>query len=248
MSNGTEREYRRRRGIHPASLALLAAAALITAMSVGSMATIGPSTGDALAVTAWLTVAGRVALEQFRSRTSVTAEGVTVRGAIRTRSWAWSEIYGIRVEDIKWGSPRWSGYLYTTAGGRVRLPHVDEYQLTDPIAEIADLGATALRLGLTSLDTRPDVEDRIARGKRRRTAWLRAAVASAVLMVALLVVDFALVFTDQPTHTYPLLLGVPLACAPVLFLALDRIGERQHRRGLTPPAPPTRTATGGQAE
>lgn len=223
---------------------MLAAATLIIAMAVNAMATLGPSAGDALAVAAWLAIAGRVVLEQFRARTSVTAEGVTVRGAIRTRTWAWSEIYGIRVEDIKWGTPRWSGYLYATDGSRARLPHVDEYQLTDPIAEIADLCAAAVRLGLTSLDTRPDVEERIARRTRRRKASQRTAIAGVAVMAAMLVVDFWLLFTDRPTHTYVLVLGVPLVCLPVLFLALDRIGERQHRRGLTTATPPTRTATG----
>ncbi|MEE1759369.1 PH domain-containing protein [Streptomyces sp. SP18BB07] len=242
MSNEIDREYRRRRGIHPALLVTMAAAALIIAMSANSMMTLGPSSGDALAVTAWLLIATRVALEQFRARTSVTADGVTVRGALRTRSWAWSEIYGIRVEANRWGSPRWSGYLYATDGTRVRLLHVDEYQLTDPIAEIADLGATALRLGLTSMDTRPDAEERIARGARRRTASQRTAIASAVVMAAMFVIDGWLLFTDRPTHTYLMLLGVPLACLPVLFYAFDRLGERRHRRGLTPPA--TRTATG----
>ncbi|MDX3645269.1 PH domain-containing protein [Streptomyces sp. MB09-02B] len=191
---------------------------------------------------AWLLIATRVALEQFRARTSVTEDGVTVRGALRTRGWAWSEIYGIRVEDNRWGSPRWSGYLYGTDGTLVRLLHVDEYQLTDPIAEIADLGATAVSLGLTSMDTRPDVEQRIARGARRRKAWQRAAIASAVVMAAMFVVEAWLLFTDRPTHLYALILGVPLACLPVLFYAFDRLGERRHRRDLTPPA--TRTATG----
>lgn len=242
MSNGIERQYRRRRGIHPAQLVTLAAAALIITMAVSTMTTSGPSTGNALAVAAWLTVTGRVVLEQFRARTSVTAEGVTVRGALRTRSWAWSEIYGIRVENNRWGSPRWSGYLYATDGRRVRLPHIDEYQLTDPIAEIADLCAAALQLGLTTLDTRPDVEEHIARKARRRRAWQRTAIASAVVMAAMFVVDGWLLFTERPTHTYLLLLGVPLVCVPFLFLVLDGFGERRHRRGLTPPA--TRTATG----
>ncbi|WNZ09201.1 PH domain-containing protein [Streptomyces sp. 11x1] len=241
MSNEIDREYRRRRGIHPALLVTMAAAAFIIALSVNSMMTLGPSSSGAMAVAAWLFVVTRAVLEQFRARTSVTAEGVTVRGAIRTRSWAWSEIYGIRVEDNRWGSPRWSGYLYATDGTRVRLLHVDEYQMTDPIAEIADLGATALRLGLTSMGTRPDVEERVARGARRRKAWQRAAIASAVVMAATFVVDFWLGFTDRPTHLYALVLGVPLACLPVLFYAFDRLGERRHRRGLTPPA--TRTAT-----
>ncbi|MFM9588912.1 PH domain-containing protein [Streptomyces scabiei] len=243
MSNEIDREYRRRRGIHPALLVTMAAAALVIAMSVNSMMTLGPSSGSAMAVAAWLFVVTRAALEQFRARTSVTIDGVTVRGAVRTRSWAWSEIYGIRVEDNRWGSPRWSGYLYATDGTRVRLLHVDEYQMTDPIEEIADLGATALRLGLTTTDTRPDVEERIARGARRRKAWQRAAIASAVVMAAMFVVEAWLLFSDRPTHLYVLALGVPLACLPVLFYAFDRVGERQHRRGLTTPA--TRTATGG---
>ena len=246
MSNEIDREYRRRRGIHPALLVTLTAAALIIAMSVNSMLTLGPTSGSAMAVAAWLLIATRVVLEQFRARTTVTADGVTVRGALRTRSWAWSEIHGIRVEANRWGSPRWSGYLYATDGTRVRLLHVDEYQLTDPIAEIADLGATAVRLGLTSMDTRPDVEERIARGARRRTAWQRAAIASAVVMAAMFVVDAWLLFTDRPTHMYLMFLGVPLACLPVLFYAFDRFGERRHRRGLTPPA--TRTATGARPD
>ena len=66
MSNGIERQYRRRRGIHPAQLVTLAAAALIITMTVSTMTTSGPSTGNALAVAAWLTVAGRVVLA-FRS-------------------------------------------------------------------------------------------------------------------------------------------------------------------------------------
>ncbi|MFM9554929.1 PH domain-containing protein [Streptomyces caniscabiei] len=242
MSNGIEREYRRRRAIHPALLGTLAAATLIIAITVNMMTTFGPSTGETLTVAAWLTVAGRVLLEQFRARTSVTADGVTVRGALRTRGWTWSEIYGIRVENIRWGNPRWSGYLYATDGSRARLPHVDEYQLTDPGAEIADLCAAALRLGLTTLDTRPDVEERIARRARRRRAGQRTAVASGVVLAGAFVVDGWLLFTERPTHTYLLLLGVPLVCAPFLFLVLDGFGERRHRRGLTPPA--TRTATG----
>ncbi|MGW0871008.1 PH domain-containing protein [Streptomyces sp. NPDC002740] len=241
MSDGIEREYRRRRGIPPAFLTMLIAAALVTANALHAMATLGPSGWDVLAVAAWLTVAGRVALEQWRARTFVTADGVTVRGPIRTRSWAWSDIYGIRVEDNRGSTPRWSGYLYAIDGNRVRLPHLDEYQLTDPIAEVADLCATALRLGLTSLETRPDAEERIARRTRRRRAWQRAAVASLVVAAVMFVYDIWLVFDDRPTHTLLLVGGVPLLCLPVFFLVLDRIGERQNRR-LTDPA--TRTSTG----
>ncbi|WP_244172453.1 hypothetical protein [Streptomyces europaeiscabiei] len=113
--------------------------------------------------------------------------------------------------------------------------------MTDPIAEVADLCATALRLGLTSLETRPEVEERIARGTRRRKAARRAGIASLVVAAAMFALTTVLVFTDRPTHTLLLLGGVPLLCLAVFFLALDRVGERQNRR-LTHPA--TRTSTG----
>ncbi|WP_371577646.1 PH domain-containing protein [Streptomyces sp. NBC_01314] len=241
MSDSIEREYGRRRGVPPAFLITLAAAGLVTAGALDAMATLGPSGWEVLAVATWLTVAGRGALEQLRARTFVTADGVTVRGTIRTRSWAWSDIYGIRVEDNKGSTPHWSGYLYATDGRRVRLPHLDEYQLTDPIAEVADLCATALGLGLTSLETRPEVEERIARGTRRRSAVRRAGRASLVVAAVMFVLTTGLVFTDRPTHTLLLLGGVPLLCLAVFFLVLDRVGESRNRR-LTHPV--TRTSTG----
>lgn len=243
MSDGIQREYRRRRGIPPTFLTLLVAAVLVSANALYAMASLGPSGWDMLAVAAWGAVAGRVLLEQFRARTSVTADGVTVRGAIRTRSWAWSEIYGIRVEESRRSTPRWSGYLYATDGRRARLPHLDEYQLGDPIGEVADLCATALRLGLTSLETRPEVEDRIARGARRRKAWQRAAVASLVVAALMFALNTWLIFTNRPTHSLLLIGGVPLVCLPVFFLVADRFGEERHRR-LSHPRPAPRTATG----
>ncbi|MCC9709155.1 hypothetical protein E4N62_30235 [Streptomyces sp. MNU76] len=42
MSNEIDREYRRRRGIHPALLVTMAAAAFIIALSVNSMMTLDP--------------------------------------------------------------------------------------------------------------------------------------------------------------------------------------------------------------
>ncbi|MEU1193491.1 PH domain-containing protein [Streptomyces sp. NPDC005859] len=240
MRDGIEREYRRVRGVPPALLIMLIATVLVTANALHAMATLGPSGWDVLAVAAWLTAAGRVALEQWRARTFVTADGVTVRGPIRTRSWAWSDIYGIRVEENRGSTPRLLGYLYSTHGHRVRLPHFDDYQLTDPIAEVADLCATALRLGLTSLETRPEAEERIARGTRRRKAWQRAAIASLVVAAVMFVYELWSVFDDRPTHTLGLIGGVPLLCLPVFFLLLDRVAESQNRR-LTDPA--TRTST-----
>ncbi|BBC35965.1 hypothetical protein SGFS_072590 [Streptomyces graminofaciens] len=231
MSDGIEREYRKTRGVPSTYLVLMAAGILVSVNAARAMTEFGPSAWNALALVVWLVAIGRVALEQWRAHTSITADGVTVRGPLRTRTWAWSEIYGIRVEDNKRGStPRWSGYLYATDGRRVRLPHLDDYQLTDLIAEVADLYATAVRLGLTSPETRPDVEERIERGARRRKALQRAALASGTVAVVMFALDFWMILADRPTHTFLLVLCLPLLCLPVFFLVLDRVGEAQAAR------------------
>ncbi|EKX61663.1 hypothetical protein STRIP9103_00595 [Streptomyces ipomoeae 91-03] len=230
MNDGIEREYRRRQGVPTAHLTLAAVAVVVTLNALRSMTMPGPRAWEALTVVLWLVIGGRVVLEQWRARTYVTADGVTVRGPLRTRTWAWYDIYGIRVEDSKWGTPRWPAYLYRMDGRRTRLPHFDEQQLADPIAELADLYAVAVRLGLTSVETRPEVEERIQRGARRRTAWQRATVTGVVVAVAMFVLETWMIFTDQPAHSFLLLLCVPLLSVPVLFLLLDRIGEAQAAR------------------
>ncbi|MEV7341660.1 PH domain-containing protein [Streptomyces sp. NPDC093544] len=225
MDDGIEREYRGRRVV-PAAYVSLVAVAVIATVGVLNATTLSGQKASGLMVPAlWLFGGVRVALDQWRARTFVTADGVTVRGPLRTRTWAWTEIYGIRVENNRRGSPHWQAYLYRTDGRRVSLPHLDELQRDDPIAEAADLCATAVRLGLTSLETRPEVEERVRRGARRRTAWQRALGASLVVVVALFVRDFWMIFTDRPTLSFLLLLGIPLFCLPVFFLLLDRLGE-----------------------
>jgi hypothetical protein len=211
---------------------------VIVAIGVLNATTLSGLRGSHLMVPAlWLFLGVRVVLEQWRACTFVTADGITVRGPLRTRTWAWTEIYGIRVENRGWGSPHWPAYLYRTDGRRVGLPHFDELQLDDPIAEATDLGATAVRLGLTSLETRPEVEERIRREARRRTAWQRALGASLVVVVALFVRDFWMIFTDRPTLSFLLLLGIPLLCLPAFFLLLDLLGETlaTRRSRATPP-------------
>ncbi|MEU6802545.1 PH domain-containing protein [Streptomyces neyagawaensis] len=229
-SGGIAREYRRTRRMPPPTLLLMAAGVLVGANSVYAMTESGASLWNGLSLAAWMVVVGRGALEEWRAHTSVTADGVTVRGALRTRTWPWSDVYGIRVEDNRHGFPRWSGYLYAVDGRRTRLPQVDEYHLPDPIGEIADLYATALRLGLTSPEPRPEVEKRIERETRRRKAWQRAAVVGAVVAVAMFVLDGWLLFTDRPSNTFLLVLCVPLLCLPLAFLALDRVGEARAAR------------------
>ncbi|MFD7136469.1 PH domain-containing protein [Streptomyces sp. NPDC059894] len=236
MDDGIEREYRRRQWVPAAQLALAAVAVLVAFNALQWMTLSGPTAVDALVVAVWLCLGGRVALEQWRTRTNVTADGITVRGPLRTRTVAWSDVYGLRVENSGQRNPRWQAYLYRADGRRVRLPHLDEAQLTDPIAEVADLCATAVRLGLTSLETRPESEERIRRGARRRTAWRRAGLGGLVVAAVLFAVDFWAILNDRPTHSYPLLLCVPLLCVPLFFLLLDRFGEAVAARRPTGPA------------
>jgi hypothetical protein len=224
-SGGIAREYRRTRRMPPQAALTMTAGVLVGAISVFAMTESRASVEHGFALAVWTVLVVRMMLEQWRARTSVTADGVTVRGALRTRTWAWSDIYRIRVEDDKQGFPRWSGYLYALDGRRARLPHIDEYQMPDPIAEVADLYATAVRLGLVSPQTRPDVEVRIERGARRRTARRRSGVVALVVAAAMFVLDGWLLFTDRPTHTFLLVMCVPLICQPLAFLALDRVGE-----------------------
>ncbi|KUO12075.1 PH domain-containing protein [Streptomyces sp. DSM 15324] len=225
MGEGIEREYRRVRTV-PVVYVGLVAAALVVGVGLLRLTTPGTRPLDLLTPAIWVAVGTRVALEHWRARTSVTVEGVTARGPLRTRTRAWSEIYGIRVEGgRRGGSSRWPAYLYDTDGHRIRLFQVDELQLADPIGEMADLSATAVRLGLMSSATRPELEVLIARRARRRTAFQRAVVGCLIVAVAAFVVFTWLLLTDRPTHTVLLLLGLPLLCLPVLFLALDRLGE-----------------------
>ncbi|MEU1177143.1 PH domain-containing protein [Streptomyces sp. NPDC005820] len=226
MGEGIERQYRRQRAVPLVYLSLVAAT-VVVGINVLDMVTLdGPTGRHLLPLAIWLGLGARVALEHWRARTSVTAQGVTVRGPLRTRTRAWSEIYGIRVEGAKrGGSPRWPAYLYDTDGRRIRLFQVDEQQLGDPVGEVADLSATAVRLGFLAPETRPELEEAIQRGARRRTAWQRAVIGCLVVMVAAFVLFAWLVFTDRPTYTWLLLLGLPLLCLPVFFLVLDRIGE-----------------------
>lgn len=224
MGEGIEREYRRRRAVPTVYLGLGAVVVVVGVNALWVLTLGGPLGWDQLTVAIWLGVGCRVALEHWRARTWVTGEGITVRGPLRTRARAWSEVYGIRVDGGGRGSPRWPAYLYDTAGRRIRLFQLDEQQLDDPIGEVADLCGTAVRLGLMSAAARPELEELIRRGARRRTALRWAVVACLVVAVAAFVVFTWLLFTDRPTHTVWLLLVLPVLCFPVFFLLLYRFG------------------------
>ncbi|WP_340376786.1 PH domain-containing protein [Streptomyces sp. SS7] len=226
MGEGIGREYRRRRTA-PVVYGSLVAATVVVGVGLLRLTAPGIRLSDLVTPAFWAVIGTRAALEQWRARTSVTAEGVTARGPLRTRTRAWSEIYGIRVEGgRRGGSPRWPAYLYDTQGRRIRLFQLDEQQVDDPVGEVADLSATAVRLGYLAPRTRSELEALIGRRARRRSAFGRAVVGCMVVAGAAFVVFTWLLFTDRPTHPWLLLLGLPLLCLAVLFLFLDRLGER----------------------
>lgn len=171
--SGVEREYRKRRKLPQAYLLLVGVVMLNGLIQTGRVQ-LGHDNGLRIwtsAALALLMVATlvRIVLEQYRAHTRVTAAGITVRGAVRSRTWAWQEVYDIRVQPSPRGSgrmaPQWLAYLYDMEGRRVRLPHLDDWQLDDPYAEVSALRlAAAPHRGLT-WERRPQVEEDPAAGR-----------------------------------------------------------------------------------
>jgi hypothetical protein len=237
------REYRRRRPVPKALLALMVFCLLTAAQQTWRTFTSSPSSA---LVPEWLSTAGAVALwvplaalalDQWRGRTLVTARGVTVRGAVRTRSVAWEDVHDIRVEprrrDTHGLTPRSPAYLYATDGRRILLPRLDEWQLDDPYAEVAELRATvALRDGGVGEAPWAEAEARVRWRAGHRTAWQRANLGAALVLAAMVVLwaGRALV-TGAQGQPFLLLVCVPLASLAVLAALLHGWWEVRAGRG-----------------
>ncbi|MGW7524697.1 PH domain-containing protein [Streptomyces sp. NPDC054783] len=165
------------------------------------------------------------ALSEWRAHTVVTARGITRQGPLRARTWAWSAVYDIRIENS--GSrplnahPRWPAYLYDSEGRRFLLPQVNEWQLDDPYAEVAALRAAAWRYGMP-YGQRAETEERILRQAGRRRGWQWASVAAVVVFALMLVVALAEDVAGTPANLFLLLLVIPLAAFGLLGLLLAR--------------------------
>lgn len=228
---GIEREYRRRRPLPKAVLGVLAFYLVIAVR--GTFQAFSSPRPDAV-VPAWLVATGSVALwvlltrlvlSEWRARTVVTADGVTVRGAVRTRTRTWHGVHDIRVEpyarDTYGLTPRLLTYLYDTDGRRILLPRFDERQLDDPCAEVADLREAAARHRGRSWEPRPEAEARVRWRAGHRKAWQRANLGAAVVLAAM----FALwvwqeLFGTAPFRPLTLLVCVPLASLGALAALL----------------------------
>jgi hypothetical protein len=163
-----------------------------------------------------------------RGRTTVGVDGVATRGAFRVRRWAWHDIYDLRVETRpgqRGADAKSLTFLYDNDGRRALLPHLDDWQLPDLWAEVADLHTAAARHRGMTWEPRPAVEVRI----RERAAYRKAQERgiSGALIVFFAAVTYLLWETAVDNGPHPflfllLLIGAPLATYGLLTLLFRR--------------------------
>ncbi|MFJ3304398.1 PH domain-containing protein [Streptomyces sp. NPDC086549] len=220
-----EREYRKQRKL-PGRYVLL----VVIIMGNGLLQTVRteddmPPWWPAVCAALILWACAWVALSQLRARTRVTADGITRQGPVRARTWAWRDVYDIRVQPVEGGRtalhPQWPAYLYDSDGRRFMLPQLNEWQLDDPFAEVADLRTAAARHRGLTWEQRPEVEERIRRRTVQRKAWRWASIAAALTLGAMVVVLAGEVAVGSPKSPFLLLVCVPLAAFAVLGALLN---------------------------
>ncbi|MEU0966314.1 PH domain-containing protein [Streptomyces sp. NPDC005917] len=236
---GLDREYRKRRRL-PAAEVLFLGAILANALfrTVLDGRDGGRDWWWSVVLSLLIVVGlGRTLLAQYRAYTRVTAAGITARGPVRTRTWAWSELYDIRVEQGPRGSrpgdPQWLSYLYDFNGRRFLLPHLDDRQLADPYAEVSELCLAAAPQRSLDWERRPDVEERILRGAVRRKAWAWGVLGAMAMMVLMIVGPLTLLTVGWAADPLLLIVSVPLASGVVLSLLLQWYWSARPPRSLT---------------
>ncbi|OIJ64805.1 hypothetical protein WN71_026775 [Streptomyces mangrovisoli] len=125
-------------------------------------------------------------LVMTRGRTLADQHGITVQRALTRRTLSWHEIYDIRVQFI----PKAAGnarkclaHAYTDDGRRTLLPHVDDWQLPNPVAEIEALRLAATEQWGAVWATRPEVEERILLAAAQRKRRERISVVVVITLV-----------------------------------------------------------------
>jgi hypothetical protein len=167
----------------------------------------------------WLIVAGLAAivLLPVYARVSATvtgADGVAIRGLLRTRRFGWPDIQDIRIEVnpaalAGYNAPRHIAVLYTTGGRRVPLPHVNERNLDrfqpSLTAEVEAIRATWLdRRGpqwAPVPSVRRMVEDRV---RYQVSSWTVGAFAAMLAVPVAAVIVVVGLFTGAPDLPEPL--------------------------------------------
>ncbi|MGW7059729.1 PH domain-containing protein [Streptomyces sp. NPDC054904] len=113
------------------------------------------------AATAWVVYAAP------RRFTTVNKDGISVRGAYRTRHLAWNDIYDIR--NGAGPHTRDTAYAHLANGRQVLLPYVDRSELGQAgfLPEVAALQVILAEHRTTTLAPDPGMESRIARWAAR---------------------------------------------------------------------------------
>ncbi|MEU9150252.1 PH domain-containing protein [Streptomyces sp. NPDC048417] len=225
---GVTREYRRRRRPPGAHLLLLGALLMNGLLQTGRLHDDGDGGfwwGPPVFALLMVSALARILLEQYRAYTRVTTAGITARGPLRSRTWAWHEVYDIRVERAPRGSgrmaPQWLTYLYDFQGRRFLLPHLNDWQLDDPYTEVSDLSLATAPYRSLAWEPRPDVEERILVRAAQRKAWTWGAHGALAMMAVMFVVSVGLIVTGRPDHPLLLIGGVPVASGVVLGAVLQ---------------------------
>jgi hypothetical protein len=234
---GVEREYRKRRRLpwmYLLPLFLVTGNALLQSSLNPNIAQHGWSRNTIILLMVATVV--RVGLEQYRAYTRVTSAGITAQGPIRSRTWAWHEVYDIRVQPAPRGSgrmaPQWLTYLYDLEGRRFLLPHLNDWQLDDPYAEVTSLCLAAAPYRSLTWERRPQVEERIRRRAVQRKAWVWAAYGTLGVFLAMLVVDIGMVVVEGSDHPLLLFVCVPLVSFGILGAALQWYWSARPPRSL----------------
>jgi hypothetical protein len=192
--------------------------------------------GGVGAVVAWARVA----------RTSTDVDGVTVRGLLRTRTYAWPDIQAIQIEQNPGGyaddrGPRQIGVLYDGTGRRIPLPQVNEKNLERLGlalgAEIAAMRAAWVQGRGPGWAPVPAVQRKIEERVRYGFTSLAMGVFIAMLATPVAVVLFAVgLFTHADTLPAPLswlfhpasILVLPAAVFP-LAAVVSKLTRRHAR-------------------
>ncbi|MDX2594261.1 PH domain-containing protein [Streptomyces sp. WI03-4A] len=226
---GIEREYRSRR---KTPRAVFLATGLMGLESVYRMAHghLLPRWSWMPLLGFWVLVFARVALYTWRGRTLVGVRGITLRRAVTSRSLAWRDVYDIRAVPVPRAKPparTCLTYVYDSGGRRFLLPHLDDWQVTDPHAEIAALREAAARHRGMTFERRPETEARIRRASGHRKAWERAVTGGLVAFGGGFLVWVVLLITTDHPPTPLLFLWIPLGTFAALAALLNWRWESQ---------------------
>ncbi|MBK6015315.1 hypothetical protein [Streptomyces sp. MBT53] len=162
-------------------------------------------------------------------RTLAGPGGISVHRVVRSRGWAWHDVYDLRVEPHpaqRSADAQSLTYLYDTDGRRFLLPHVDDWQLPDLRAEIDELRAVAAVHRGMAWEPRPGVEARIRRRAGHRKAHERAFIGVVLAFFAGLTYLLWEVAVGDGPHPFLLLLCAPLAAYALLLPCFRLLASR----------------------